>query len=231
MLKGPRGRRMVVPLVSALLATLVVVAGIISWTEGRGPTASSGQEMGAPPAGAKSGKGEQVLTTVYTTGYTWFDNTPPGSARISNPRVHRRAGGTGTYTDPITLAVGHSRANGQDVLDLPDGTRVYVTHVRRYFVVEDTCGDGALPQTHGCHSLAGAPRGATLWVDLYVGGGAGDTRADVQGCAGRVTDGDGASLHTVILNPRPGYAVAGQSIFHDHQCTDLFPQRAVRAGG
>jgi hypothetical protein len=51
-----------------------------------------------------------TITTAFTTAFTWFDNTPPGSGAICCSQVHQTAGGTGTYADPITLAVGHSNA-------------------------------------------------------------------------------------------------------------------------
>src|SRR5690349_9643893 len=79
---------------------------------------------------------ENVLTDVYITAYTWFDNTPQGSPDISHPVLHRAAGGTGTFSDPVTIAVGHSLETGKDVLDVPAGTRMYIPNVRRYFIVE-----------------------------------------------------------------------------------------------
>lgn len=106
----------------------------------------------------------------YTTAYDYWDNTPPGSAAISDPVLHHTAGGSGTYANPVTVAVGHSLATGHDVLDYRKGTRFYVPNVRRYFIVEDTCGDGPKPQNGPCHRLDTpgnrAPRGAKLWVDL-----------------------------------------------------------------
>jgi hypothetical protein len=163
----------------------------------------------------------ELIPAAYTTGYTWFDNTPPGSTVISHPVVHSRAGGTGTYDDPITLAVGHSLATGQDVLDYPAGTRFYVPHVRRYFIVEDTCGDGATPQDRGCHNLASAPSGARTWLDLYVGGAAGDDQAAVQACAGKVTSGD-TELHSVIKDPASTHPVVAGPLFEDGRCTALY---------
>jgi hypothetical protein len=90
-----------------------------------------------PPAAAATAARSRAR--VYVTGYTWFDNTPRGSARISNPVLHRSAGGTGTYADPVTLAVGHVIRRGRDVLDLRAGTRVYLPHLHRYGISD---GDG-----------------------------------------------------------------------------------------
>ena len=171
----------------------------------------------------------ELIPAAYTTGYTWFDNTPPGSTAISHPVLHSRAGGTGTYADPITMAVGHSLETGEDVLDYPAGTRFYLPHVRRYFIVEDTCGDGATPQDRGCRDLASAPSGARTWLDLYVGGAAGDDEAAVQACAGKVTDGD-TELHEVIKDPASTHPVVPGPLFGDGRCTALYEASAVRVG-
>ena len=139
---------------------------------------------------------------------------------ISHPVLHSRAGGTGTHADPITLAVGHSLETGEDVLDYPAGTRFYLPHLRRYFIVEDTCGDGPRPQDRGCHNLDSAPAGATTWVDLYVGGDDDDDRAAVQSCASTVTDGD-AVLHEMIKDPASTHPVDPGPLFQDGRCTTL----------
>lgn len=185
---------------------------------------SSAPPSSAPPSSAAPSTAGRELSGVFTTGYSWFDNTPAGSALISHPRRHQRAGGLGTYEDPITLAVGHSRASGRHVLDLPAGTRVYVAHVRRYFIVEDTCGDGPRPQDGPCHDLSEAPAGARLWLDLYVGGGEGDRREDVQACARTITSA-ASSLHTVVIDPGPGRPVVTGPLFGEDGCTPVFRDR------
>lgn len=136
---------------------------------------------------------------AYVTGYSWWDNTPPGSAAISNPVLHSVAGGTGTYADPITLAVGHSIVGGRDILDWPAGTRWYIPHLRRYFIVEDTCGDGPTPQNGPCHT--GYPAPATTWLDVWVGGQNASRRAS-DATMDAITD-----VHLVIRNPATDYVV------------------------
>src|SRR6478735_2193221 len=112
----------------------------------------------APPASALP-VARTAVPDTYITAYTWYDNTPEGSPDISHPVLHRKAGGTGSYADPVTIAVGHSLATGRDVLDFPAGTRIYLPHVRRYFIVEDTCGDGPTPEAGPCHATASTHRG------------------------------------------------------------------------
>lgn len=155
------------------------------------------------------------------TGYSVFDNTPPVSVAISHPSVHRTAGGTGTYEDPTTIAVGHSLATGEDVLDYPTGTRMYLPHLRRYGVVEDTCGDGPTPQDGPCHDLAEAPQGATTWLDVWIDGG-GTTAEDAVACARQVT-----GLVTVVVEPRPDLAVDPGPILTPDGCARTHPVELV----
>ncbi|MBV1903002.1 MAG: hypothetical protein KUG58_05140 [Marinosulfonomonas sp.] len=134
---------------------------------------------------------------AYLTGYSYWDNTPPGSAAISKPVIHSRAGGTGTYRDPITIAVGHTIKGGRQTLDYPAGTRFYLERLRKYAIVEDVCGDGNRPQDGPCHTghLGHA------WLDIYVGGRK-QTASVSTACARRIT-----AMHTVIINPGPNHKV------------------------
>lgn len=130
--------------------------------------------------------------TAYVTGYSYWDNTPPGSAAIARPVVHRRAGGSGTYNDPITLAVGHKIQGGRQTLDFPAGTRFYIEKLKKYAIVEDVCGDGPKPQAGPCHTgYRGYP-----WIDIYVGG-ARHGRGHSNTCMRRLT-----GLQPVVVNPR-----------------------------
>ena len=156
---------------------------------------------------------EIVAPNVFVTAYSWHDNTPPGSPTISHPVLHSTAGGTGTYDDPVTVAVGHSRETGTSVLDIPAGTRIYLPAVRRYFMVEDTCGDGPTPQDGPCHSGAEAYGNASLWIDLWIGG-AEESALFVHRCAADIT-----GVKAAVLNPGRNYAVAsGAGVLHDGLC-------------
>ena len=141
--------------------------------------------------------------SAYITAYSYWDNTPVGSTAISHPVLHQNAGGTGTYQDPITLAVGHSIINGKDILDYPAGTRFYIPTVRRYFIVEDTCGDGPTPQNGPCHTgYQGYP-----WLDIWIDG-HGGSASSAAACAAALTN-----VHTVILNPASTYSVVAGPVF------------------
>lgn len=148
--------------------------------------------------GLASANSEEEQTFIsYITGYGFWDNTPPGSSVISHPIDHAHAGGTGSYDDPITLAVGHAIHGSKETLDFPPGTIFYIPRLKKYAVVEDTCGDGARPQDGPCHTgYRGHP-----WIDLYVGG-EGASASVSETCQDRIT-----ALQTVIVNPAPHYEV------------------------
>jgi hypothetical protein len=128
------------------------------------------------------------VVSAYVTGYTWYDNDPPGGA-IANPVIHRTAGGTGTYADPITLAV----AEGA----FPPGVRMYIPDLQRYFIVEDTCA---------------ACGGRSLWIDMWLDGRAGSVAA-AQTCAERLT-----RQYSVVVNAGPGRIVNAGSLFARKGC-------------
>lgn len=145
-----------------------------------------------------SGKttGEQQFT-AYITGYGYWDNTPPGSVAISKPVIHNGAGGTGTYKDPVTIAVGHTIKGSRQTLDYAPGTRFYIERLRKYAIVEDVCGDGNTPQAGPCHTgYKGHP-----WLDVYIGGGT-KTASATTACARQIT-----ALQKIIINPKPDYPV------------------------
>jgi hypothetical protein len=150
--------------------------------------------------------------SAYITGYGWPDNTPP-SAEISNPVIHSLAGGTGTFTDPITIAVGHSITSGKDTLDYPAGTKFYIPALQRYFITEDTCGDGNAPQNGPCHTgFQGKP-----WLDAWVGGTLAQTAATLA-CEDKIT-----GIHTVIQDPAANYVVSAGAVFNG-SCSPLFSE-------
>jgi hypothetical protein len=141
----------------------------------------------SPPAGSVTPRPGELLK-AYVTAYTWYDNDPQGAA-IADPVLHSRAGGTGTYADPVTLAVAAGAYSA--------GTRFYLPHVRRYFMVEDTCA--------ACGQRS-------IWVDMWIDGRSGSF-SDVQDCANRLT-GD----HVIELDPPAGRPVDPSPLFSRSGC-------------
>ena len=68
--------------------------------------------------------------TAETTFYGARDNCPPGGD-IAYPDLHKEAGGTGSYKDPITYA-------GAKAATKP-GSIIYVEFLQKYFIMEDDC--------------------------------------------------------------------------------------------
>ncbi len=90
----------------------------------------------APPVNNQPRPGPQAQPNA-TGRFLLFsarDNEPRGSRDIAYPNVlHGQAGGSGTFGDPITFA---TRQNA-----MRPGTRIYVPDFKRYFILEDVCGD------------------------------------------------------------------------------------------
>ena len=174
---GQRARRAAFAGLGAAVGTAVIVG-----TAGAATTADQGREM-----------------TVLVTGYTWHDNTPAGSDAVAYPVGRERAGGAGTFEDPVTLAVGHDRSTGQDIPDFPPGTQFYLPSLQRYGIVEDSCGDGPTPQDAPCHR---PPAGVEAHLDLWVGG-SDVSASQAAACASALT-----GTTRAVLDPPAGLPVA-----------------------
>ncbi len=136
--------------------------------------------------------GSEKTISAYLTGYSYYDNTPAGSAEIMHPVIHSTAGGSGTYSDPITLAVGVSGGSWT----YSPGTKFYVPLLHKYFIAEDSGGS----------QLTNPRGGADAWLDLWVGGGSSGKSA-TNSCMNSFT-----GTHSVIVNPSSGYAVVSGGV-------------------
>jgi LysM repeat protein len=114
---------------------------------------------------------------IWLTGYSYQDNTPAGSATVSHPILHKVAGGTGTYADPITVAV-----PGQGSGIWKAGSRFYLPSVKRYVIVEDT---GASP----------APSGDAGHLDMWVDG-QGGSKSESDKCMNQITTQSAAAIYS-----------------------------------
>jgi hypothetical protein len=162
--------------------------------------------VGVGAASAAAPK-EARMPGTYTTAYDWYDNNPPGSAEVSHPVVHRNAGGSGTYADPITVAVNYG--SGRQ-LQFKAGTRFYVPNVRAYLIVEDTLGDTAHGRVH---------------LDMWAGGRT-SSRDSAERCMSHVT---GNVL--VIKNPAKNYVVVKGPLSYRNGCRRLYGNTAHRVHG
>jgi hypothetical protein len=177
--------------VLGLVVAMVLVAAV-AYTWGRSVGESEQWASGAgggtapdktliPDSLGRIRTGEPQDVRIRTTGYSYQDNTPRNSDKISGATIHRVAGGLGTYDDPITVAVpGHSGRGAQ----LPIGTRVYYKPFQFYGIVEDT---GATKFSGTTHT--------DIWVD-----GRGFSASQAERCMDPVTK----DSVQAILNPPPG---------------------------
>ncbi|HLI96408.1 MAG TPA: hypothetical protein VKT72_10015 [Candidatus Baltobacteraceae bacterium] len=137
-----------------------------------GAPSPSPSPLPSPSPSASPGGG--VSSTVIFYGYPDNGN----SCAIAHPVIHSCAGGTGTYSNPITFAT--STANDSTI---PYGMRIYVPFMQRYFIREDDCASGQ------CGGYT---------FNLWVGGNSSDVASDVEACERSLTP----SGHVpVILNP------------------------------
>jgi len=139
--------------------------------------------------------------SFYVTLYGWPDNSPPGGdiaypKSDGNPTIHNSAGGTGTYSDPITYAT--------DKSELAVGTKVYYSYLKRYFIMEDDCTECDEDWTG--HGPDGGPK--FYHIDLWVGG-QGGSSSKVIDCEDNLTQ-----TGTVIINPPSTEPVSTTPLFN-----------------
>jgi hypothetical protein len=147
-----------------------------------------------PPSPPAAAPGEKQLT-IWLTGYSWQDNTPPGSSAVGEPVLHTEAGGQGTFADPITVAV----PGLQGATSWPPGTKFYLSTVQRYVIVEDS---GASPP----------PPTAETHLDMWVDGRDG-TKDTTDACEDQFTGNVPAQV-----NPPDNLPVMAGPIFANGKC-------------
>lgn len=187
----------------AVAALLVLIPGIVlahGRHHHRGPSVppivspAPKPPVGSNPTPPSVPTSPETTVNVYTTFYASGDNTPRGSTITFLDGKEGNAGGTGTYTNPITLAVGHSISNGKDTADYAYGTLFYFPDLKKYFVAQDTCGDGTAPQNGACHKDIDHP--GIVQLDLYAGNGS------FENCEDNLT-----GIRSVVMNPANNLAV------------------------
>jgi hypothetical protein len=154
------------------------------------PSPSRGRTATPAPSAPSQGQTQRFYVTLYGA----RDNTPPGSREIAYPTVHREAGGTGTYADPVTFATSR--------VELPVGTLIYYPYLKRYFVMEDDCVD--------C-DREWAERGFRH-IDLWAGA---STNAGIIDCEEALTQNGQVP---VIVRPAPGLPVDTTPLYDGTHC-------------
>jgi hypothetical protein len=153
------------------------------------PPLQQAQPQAAAPARVAQSK------KIWLTGYSWQDNTPPGSSTVSLPVLHHEAGGTGSYADPITAAV---PGKGNGIWN--KGARFYLPTIKRYVIVEDT-------------GASKPPSGQDGHLDVWIGG-QGGTKGATDACMQKFT---GTGVRA-FYNPPPNLPVIYGPIYADQRC-------------
>ena len=179
------------------LAALALVIGAVSLVSNAAPAQAS------------------TTHSFYVTLYGWPDNSPPGAAIAypkngGYPTLHNTAGGSGTYSNPVTYAT--------DKSELPVGTKVYYSYLKRYFIMEDDC--TACDEDWTGQGPDGGP--GYYHIDLWAGGAAGDNASALFNCEDSWTSNGQVP---VIVDPPSNEPVAnngaGGSVFNtsNNTCT------------
>ena len=192
----------------ALTFSLLVVASLAGVVLAR-PASSKA----VSPQYVPSGNGQQKNVTVWLTWYGFNDNSGQtenqhGSADIAYPKnagyptPHNHATeGKGTYNDPVTFATPN-----KDLKVFPIGSLIYVPLVKKYFVMEDQCGDND-PQ--GCQHGANH-------VDLWMGPASASNATKLDDCEGNATPNNTVQ---VVINPSASLPVDTNTMFKKNKCT------------
>eukprot|EP01004_Peranema_trichophorum_P008464 NODE_7220_length_799_cov_25.995562_g6612_i0.p1 GENE.NODE_7220_length_799_cov_25.995562_g6612_i0~~NODE_7220_length_799_cov_25.995562_g6612_i0.p1 ORF type:complete len:227 (-),score=22.13 NODE_7220_length_799_cov_25.995562_g6612_i0:118-774(-) len=135
-----------------------------------------------------------VLSSTQVSSLVTFygarDNCPPGGS-IAYPSIHKVAGGTGTYQDPITFA------GAKDAIK--PGTKIYVPFLSKYFVMEDDCEE--------CRKEW---KKSKKWhVDLWMGPSTLIAGTELIACENALTKDKTA----IIIDPAPNLSVNKNPLF------------------
>ena len=82
---GHQSPKRSVVVASVVVVLLLGVVALSAYQFGRSKTPGSGAP--APPSVAGGGAAKQL--TIWLTGYSWQDNTPPGSSTVGEPNRTR----------------------------------------------------------------------------------------------------------------------------------------------
>ncbi|KAJ3293583.1 hypothetical protein HDU79_000209 [Rhizoclosmatium sp. JEL0117] len=159
----------------------------------------------------ENGIQNQLWSNWSITAYGYDDNDDGNgryfTSKIAYPFIHKvSTEDLGTFDRPSTFAA-------DETFFIP-GEKIYIPHLRKYFVYED-----------GCVECTADQRKGLLRVDLYIGEAKRQGRALIV-CERAVTIMNSGS---VILNPTSEWPVVEGKVFWDGKCaypTESYPSGA-----
>jgi len=134
----------------------------------------------------------QKTVKSLVTFYGSRDNCPPGGD-IAHPRdpKHPVAGGLGTFQNPITFAAGSKC--------FPVGTKVYISRLKKYFLMEDDCEE----------CIADCKKGHNH-IDCWMGPDIPPEGPELVACENALT---GDNPEDVLMNPPSGLPISTVPLF------------------
>ncbi|CAM1508696.1 Fc.00g055440.m01.CDS01 [Cosmosporella sp. VM-42] len=126
------------------------------------------------------------------TFYGYPDNDPPGPATAYNCGGRNyKAGGSGTYSDPLTIATAPGELNACEI--------VYLPLLTKYARVEDSCAQCAIDWGNG------QPH-----IDIWTGSNSVNGGQNQINCENRLTSG---GRFSIVRNPPTNYGVDTTPLF------------------
>ncbi|HEY4383826.1 MAG TPA: hypothetical protein VGN34_05025, partial [Ktedonobacteraceae bacterium] len=190
------------------------------------PVASSTPVLSPTPSLACPSSSQCPQVAIKGYGYPDNDNGVIGhnnTAAIAYPKsegystLHNLATeATGTYADPITFAAYTPLTQGKKAVFAP-GTRIYVPYLRKYFILEDSCGD--------CNQ---DPNGNSYLLHLWLGPSsltAQDTPQSIEDCETKIAQ----QTTQIVINPSSSanYLVEQTPLYSNGKCTaQTFPTQS-----
>lgn len=160
-------------------------------------TTGTGGAVVAPETGTQAAAGGTILSgaeqsvKIQLTAFAAPDNNPAGSKTISQPTIHGQAGGSCTFSDPVSFASPGSAGS----TEFPKGQRVYFPSLKCYGVSEDS----------------GATKMSIKHIDIWAGDG---PASITDKCESDLT-----GPTTVIVNPAAGKPVVSGPLSTSSGCT------------
>ncbi|PLN80259.1 hypothetical protein BDW42DRAFT_186145 [Aspergillus taichungensis] len=134
----------------------------------------------------------EVWSGVTHTFYGYPDNDPPGAAISQDCGRGFTAGGTGTFSDPLTMATAPGELENCEV--------VYVPFLKKYLRNEDYCAQCVVDWQSGLRH-----------IDVWTGESTVNGGEDQINCEKQLTTGE--FIYTIIRSPRDDFEVDSNPIY------------------
>ena len=143
----------------------------------------------------------QYTISAHITFYGYPDNDPP-SNQIAYSCGRDGAGGSGTWDDPVTVAIAPK--------DIAPCTKLYIPYLQKYGVAADECAQCISDFNNGIHH-----------VDIWTGGNWDGGQNQIN-CEDKLTP---DPQQHVIVNPPNGWNVDSSALFNGNCVGHTYPDK------